>query len=64
MNTSIPTGCGKCHECGSTLRFIQPDEGEAFEWCDFCGIPRKYAQHGFAVDATRDPEDHTPCQKQ
>lgn len=40
MNT---INCGRCHECGTTLRVVLDGE----EWCDVCRQYRRYNTHGW-----------------
>ena len=45
--------CGKCHTCGTALRFVLDGE----EWCPTCGTYRRYRSHGWVgPDA-----EHSPC---
>lgn len=44
--------CGKCHTCGTALRFVLDGE----EWCPTCGAYRRYRSHGWAgPDAEQSP---------
>lgn len=44
--------CGHCHTCGDPLRTVLDGE----QWCDTCGLYRRYVSHGFAGNDTAEPD--------
>ena len=46
------TMCGKCHDCGASLRSVLDGE----EWCDTCQAYRRYRSHGWGSGG-----DDSPC---
>ena len=44
--------CGKCHDCGTSLRSVLDGE----EWCDTCKAYRRYRSHGWGSGG-----DDSPC---
>lgn len=46
--------CGHCHTCGAPIKDVLDGE----EWCDRCGVYRRYISHGWSNFSANDA---SPC---
>ena len=50
--------CGRCHECGLTLRKVLDGE----EWCPTCQKYRRYPSHGWYRGPGADKDEECPAE--